>query len=503
MTSRLGRVTGVSMGTAAGRWVLLATVLGSGLAMIDGTVVNVALPHIGADLGAGFGGLQWIVNAYTLTLASLVLLGGSLGDHFGRRRVFLVGVIWFALASAACGLAPNTEVLIAARALQGVGGALLTPGSLALISASFAGKDRAAAIGAWSGLGGIAAAIGPFLGGFLVEFNWRAVFLINLPLAALIVAVTVRHVPESRDPAAPARLDLSGAALTVVGLGALTYGLTALGERGAATGALVTVGAGVLALAAFVLVERRSAHPLVPPKLFANKVFRVANAVTLVIYGALGAVFLLLVLQLQTVAGFSPVAAGTALLPFTAVMLVFSSRAGALAGRIGPRLPMTLGPLIAAAGMLLMVRIDAGASWVFDVAPAAVVFGAGMALVVAPLTATVLDAAPENMAGSASGVNNALARAGGLLAVAVLPGVAGIAGADYADPTAFAAGFRIAMLISAGLMVIAAVMALIGIRRPPARQDGRIAVEECSYCAITGPPAHPGHGSDQRPSRRS
>lgn len=491
------------MGTAAGRWVLLATVLGSGLAMIDGTVVNVALPHIGADLGAGFGGLQWIVNSYTLTLASLVLLGGSLGDHFGRRRVFLVGVVWFAVASAACGFAPNTEVLIAARALQGVGAALLTPGSLALIAATFDGKHRAAAVGAWSGLGGIAAAIGPFLGGFLVEFNWRAVFLINLPLAALIVAVTVRHVPESRDPASPEGLDLSGAALTVVGLGALTYGLTSIGERGTATDALVAVCAGVLALAVFVVVERRTRHPLVPPTLFANKVFRVANAVTLVIYGALGAVFLLLVLQLQTVAGFSPVAAGTALLPFTAVMLMFSSRAGALAGRIGPRLPMTLGPLIAAAGMLLMTRIDGDASWMFDVAPAAVVFGAGMVLVVAPLTATVLDAAPGNMAGAASGVNNALARAGGLLAVAVLPGLAGIGGADYADPTAFAAGFRIAMLISAALMVVAAAMAAIGIRRPKARVDERIAVEECSYCPITGPPAHPDYGSDQRPSHRS
>lgn len=483
-------MAGATMGTAAGRWILLATVLGSGLVMIDGTVVNVALPHMGAELGAGFVQLQWIVNAYTLTLASLILLGGSLGDHYGRRRVFLIGVVWFAVSSVACGFAPTSEVLIAARALQGVGGALLTPGSLALISASFSAADRGAAIGAWSGLGGIAAAIGPFLGGFLVEWNWRAVFLINVPLAALVVAVTWRHVPESRDPNAPKGLDVTGAALAAVGLGTVTYGLTELGEQGVTPPAVASVAAGVLALVAFVVVEHRSEHPLVSPKLFADSVFGVANVITLLIYGALGAVLLLLVLHLQTVAGFSPVAAGTALLPFTAVMLTFSSRAGALASRIGPRMPMTVGPLITAAGLLLMTRIDADASWILDVAPAALVFGAGMVLVVAPLTATVLDSAPANMAGSASGVNNAVARAGGLLAVAVLPGVAGISGADYADPAAFSAGFRVAVLISAGLMILAAAFAAIGIRRP-ARPHERIAVENCTNCAISTLPAHP------------
>ncbi|WP_024448839.1 MFS transporter [Mycolicibacterium iranicum] len=483
-------MAGATMGTAAGRWILLATVLGSGLVMIDGTVVNVALPHIGAELGAGFAQLQWIVNAYTLTLASLILLGGSLGDHYGRRRVFLIGVVWFAVSSAACGFAPTSEVLIAARALQGVGGALLTPGSLALISASFSGADRGAAIGAWSGLGGIAAAIGPFLGGFLVEWNWRAVFLINVPLAALVVAVTWRHVPESRDPNAPGGLDVTGAALAAVGLGTVTYGLTELGGQGLTPPAVASVAAGVLALVAFVVVEHRSEHPLVSPKLFADRIFGVSNVITLLIYGALGAVFLLLVLHLQTVAGFSPVAAGTALLPFTAVMLVFSSRAGALASRIGPRMPMTVGPLVTAAGLLLMTRIDADASWILDVAPAALVFGAGMVLVVAPLTATVLDSAPANMAGSASGVNNAVARAGGLLAVAVLPGVAGISGADYADPVAFSAGFHVAVFISAGLMILAAALAAIGIRRP-ARSNERIAVENCTNCAISTLPAHP------------
>jgi EmrB/QacA subfamily drug resistance transporter len=485
------------MRTAAGRWVLFTTVLGSGMVMIDGTVVNVALERIGTELDAGFTGLQWTVNAYTLTLASLILLGGSLGDRFGRRRVFVFGVVWFALASLLCGLAPDVGTLVAARALQGVGGALLTPGSLALISASFHGPDRAAAIGAWSGLGGIAGAVGPFLGGWLVEWSWRLVFLVNLPLAALIVVVALRHVPESRDPDAAPGLDVSGTVLAVVGLGALTYALTGLGEDGASPMLVMGLVVGVLALAAFVVVERRSRHPLVPPVLFTERVFSSANVVTLLVYGALGVVFLLLVLQLQTVAGFSPLAAGTALLPVTVVMLLFSARAGALAGRIGPRIPMTAGPLVSAAGLLLLLRIDADTSWLLDVLPAVVVFGAGLALTVAPLTSTVLDAAPDRYAGSASGVNNAVARAAGLLSVAVVPGLAGIGGADYADPVAFDAGFRTAMLIAAGLLVVAAVVsaALLRPRPTPAApvEPGaeRVRVEDCLHCGVTGPPLHP------------
>lgn len=485
-------------GPPSARWVLLATVLGSGIVMIDGTVVNVALPHIGADLGSGFGGLQWVVNAYTLSLASLILLGGSFGDHFGRRRVFLIGVAWFALASVACGLSPSTEWLIVARALQGVGGALLTPGSLALISASFQGADRAAAIGAWSGLGGIAGAIGPFVGGFLVEWSWRAVFWLNVPLAAVVIVVTLLHVPESRDDTAPPGLDIGGAVLAAVGLGTLTYGLTRLGNGDGDVSVAVTIAVGVLSLAAFVVVQRRSAHPLIPPRLFADNVFRITNVITLLIYGALGAAFLLLVLQLQTVAGFSPVAAGTALLPFTLVMLVFSARAGALAARIGPRVPMTVGPLLSAAGLLLMTRIGSDATWLGDVLPAALTFGAGMVLVVAPLTTAVLDAAPRSMAGAASGVNNAVARVGGLLAVAVLPGMAGISGADYADPAAFDAGFHVAVTISAGLMVVAAIVAAAGIRRTREPiTDDRFRIDECRHCAISGPPLNP---SDARES---
>ncbi|MGH3565976.1 MAG: MFS transporter [Pseudonocardia sp.] len=497
---------GLHLGTAAGRWVLLTTVLGSGLVMIDSTVVNVALERIGSDLGAGFTGLQWTVNAYTLTLASLILLGGSLGDRFGRRWVFLVGVVWFALASLVCGLAPNIEALIAGRALQGVGGALLTPGSLALISASFRGPDRATAVGAWSGLGGIAGAVGPFLGGWLVEWSWRAVFLINLPLAALIVVVAVRHVPESRDPDAVAGLDVTGTVLAVLGLAALTWSLTAMAATGSEPGLLVGLAVGVAALVGFVLVERRSPHPLVPPSLFASTSFSAANAVTLLIYGALGVVFLLLVLHLQTVAGFSPLAAGIGLLPVTVIMLVFSARAGTLAQRIGPRLPLTVGPLVSATGLLLMHRIGADASWPFDVLPAVLVFGAGLALTVAPLTATVLDSAPDRYAGAASGVNNAVARAAGLLAVAVIPGLAGISGGDYTDPITFDSGFSTAMLIGAGLLALASVVAFALVRRPlvtvaPAasEEETRVPLERCLHCGTIGPQIHPPAAVPGRP----
>ena len=466
MTEAPATGTGLRMGTPEARWILLATVLGSGVAMLDATVVNVALERIGADLGADFAGLQWTVNAYTLTLAALILLGGSLSDRYGRRRIFVMGVCWFAGASLLCGLAPDIGTLVAARALQGVGGALLTPGSLAIISASFSGTDRAAAIGAWSGLAGVAGAIGPFVGGWLVEWNWRAVFLINLPLAVVIVVVAARHVPESRAPAAATRLDWAGTTLVGAGLGALTYALTAAGDPAAGPEVWAWGTAGVLALVAFVRVERRSRHPLVPPVLFADRQFVAANAATLFVYAALGALFVLLVLHLQVVAGFSALLAGTALLPVTALMVLFSARVGALAQRIGPRSLLTVGPLVAAAGVLLMLRIDPAASYLRDVLPATVLFGAGLTLLVAPLTATVLDSARNGHAGVASGVNNAVARAAGLLAVAVVPVAAGLGGDDYTDPEAFAGGFRVAMLIVAGLLCAGALVAALFIRRP-------------------------------------
>ena len=454
----------VRFGEPAGRWVLLATVLGSGMAMLDATVVNVALNRIGHDLQADLAGLQWTLNGYTLTLAAFILVGGSLSDRLGRRRVFLAGTVWFTAASVLCGLAPNIEFLVAARALQGVGGALLTPGSLAIISASFTPQDRARAIGAWSGLGGVAGAIGPFLGGWLVDvWSWRLVFLINLPLALVVVAVTLRHVPESRDPDAVGRLDLPGTGLGALGLAGLTYASIAAGSEGLSAATLVTGTVGVLALAGFVQVQRTSRGPLVPPSLFAVRQFTAANLVTFLVYAVLGSVFFLLVLDLQVVAGFGPLVAGTALLPLTLVMLALSARSGALAQRIGPRLQMTAGPVISAAGLLLTLRIGPAASYWRDVLPAVVVFALGVTTLVAPLTATVLAAAPTRHAGVASGVNNAVARAAGLLAVALLPTLAGLHGADYQSPSAFATGFSVAVWICVGLLLAAAVVAAAGI----------------------------------------
>ena len=450
------------MGTARGRWVLLAAVLGSGIALLDATVVNVALPTLGRELDADLGDLQWTVNAYVLMLAALILLGGSLGDRFGRRRVFVVGALWFGVASLLCGLAPNVEALIAARALQGVGAALLTPGSLALIQACFVPADRARAVGAWSGLGGIAAAVGPFVGGLLVEVSWRLVFLINLPLCVVVVVVALRHVPESRDPQANPRIDVAGALLGALGLAGVTYALVSAGGRGASVTVLATGLAGLAGLVAFLSVERRSAHPMLPLGVFASRQFTAGNAVTFAVYAALGGVFFLLVVQLQVVAGFSPLAAGTSLVPITVLMLVLSPRAGALSARTGPRLPMTVGPLLCAVGVLLLRRVDADAGYLTDVLPGVVVFGLGLSATVAPLTVTVLAAAPDRLAGVASGVNNAVARTAGLLAVAVLPLAAGLPGPD--DPVGFDRGFDRAMVLAAALLAVGSVVSALAIR---------------------------------------
>ncbi len=475
----------LQLGTPRGRWVLLAAVLGSGIALLDATVVNIALPTLGRELGADFADLQWTVNGYVLTLAALILLGGSLGDRFGRRRVFVLGTIWFGTASLLCGLAPDVEALIAARVLQGVGAALLTPGSLALLQASFGPADRARAVGAWSGLGGIAAAVGPFLGGLLVEVSWRLVFLINLPLCAVVVVVALRHVPESQDPEAAPRVDVLGAFLGALGLAGITYALVAAGERGGSAGVLVAAVVGTVALVGFVVVERRSRHPMLPVDIFTSRQFTAANLVTFAVYAALGGVFFLLIVHLQVMAGFAPLAAGTALLPVTAAMLLLSSRAGALAARIGPRLPMTAGPLLCAAGVLLMRRIGPRASYVLDVLPAVTVFGLGLAATVAPLTVTVLAAAPSRHAGLASGVNNAVARTAGLLAVAVLPLAAGLS--DPAAPAAFEQGFDTAMLLAAGLLGAGAAVAFLGVRDDEVRRSRR-QPDRAVHCAVDGPP---------------
>jgi EmrB/QacA subfamily drug resistance transporter len=451
----------VRLGTPTGRAVVAAATLGSGMTLLDGTVVNVALVRIGEDLDASLAQLQWVTNGYLLSLASLILLGGSLGDRFGRRRVFVVGTVWFAVASLACGLAPTAETLIAARVLQGVGGALLTPGSLAMIQGAFAVEDRPRAIGAWSGLGGIATAIGPFVGGVLIDHaSWRWIFLVNLPLAAATVAVALRAVPETRDPGASGRLDVAGAALATLGLAGTTYALIQWGDALALPAGVLAV----LALVAFVVVERRRADPMLEPGLFADRTFSAANAMTLLVYAALGAVMFFLVIQLQTVGGYAALAAGTATLPVTVCMLLLAARGGALGARIGPRIPMTVGPLVMAIGVLLLLGVDDDVDYLVEVLPGLTVFGLGLALMVAPLTATVLAAAPDEQAGLASGVNNAVARAGSLLAVAALPVAVGLGGDQYADPVALDAAYRSAMLACAGLLAAGGLVSWFAVR---------------------------------------
>ncbi len=453
--------------SAQGRWVVFAAVLGSAMALLDGTVVNVALRPLGLDLGASLAELQWVVNAYMLALAALILVGGSLGDRLGRRRVFMIGVAWFAVASALCGLAESASWLIVARGLQGVGGALLTPGSLAIIQSTLQPGDRPRAIGVWSAWSGVAAALGPLLGGWLVQaVSWRAVFWINLPVAAVILVLAARHVPETGGTvrAARARFDVPGAAIGALGLGVLTYGLIYADW-------VISV-SGLAVLAAFVVVEARTRAPMVPLRVFRDRVFTTANLETFVVYGALGALMFLLILQLQVVSGFSPLEAGLATVPFTVLMLLFSARAGQLSAKIGPRIPMSLGPAVAAVGVWLLSHISTDASYVLDVLPGVVVFGAGLTLMVAPLTATVLAAVDDAHAGIASGINNAVARGASLLTVAALPALVGLAGDDYQRPDVFDRGFGQAMWWCIALLVAGAVIALVGLSGtgPPARR---------------------------------
>jgi EmrB/QacA subfamily drug resistance transporter len=472
--------------------VLLATVLGSGIAFMDATVVTVALPVIGTQLDASVAGLQWIVNGYTLTLASLILVGGSLGDQWGRRKIFLIGIVWFAGASMLCGIAPTSQALVAARALQGIGGALLTPGSLAILQASFAPGDRGRAVGAWSSLSGMTAAIAPFAGGWLIDVaSWRLIFLINVPLAVAVIAVTLRHVPETRDPSAVRGIDVAGALLTAAGLAGVTWALITAGERGLTAAALAAGGMGLASLAGFVAVERRSRHPMLPLEIFRSRQFTAANLVTFIVYASLSITFLLLVVYLQVVLGYSPLRAGAATLPITGLMLALSAGAGLLADRIGPRLPMTIGPLGIAAGLMLLSRLQADATYLRGVLPGVLVFGLGLSLTVAPLTATVLAAAAASHAGVASGVNNAISRGAGLLAVAAIPGLTGLTGDAYHDPAAFAAGFRAAMHISAALAAAGGLLAWGLIRNEVAGRAHACpaaALDRRHYCAMDGAP---------------
>ena len=446
----------IRFGTPAGRWILAATVLGSGVAFLDGTVVNVALPAIAEDLDAGVSGLQWTLDAYLVTLSALLLLGGSLGDVFGRRRLFVAGLAGFVLASLLCGVAPSVGTLVAARALQGVGAACLVPGSLAIISASFRPEDRSRAVGAWSGLAGVTSALGPFLGGWLIDaVSWRLVFLINLPVAAVTAWITLRHVPESRDEDATGA-DVPGAVAATAGLAGLAYALIE-GAGGVGAAEIVSGVLGVAGLAAFLVLERRSRRPMLPLELFRSAQFSGANLTTFAVYAGLGGALFLVVLRLQLALGYSALAAGTSLLPLTVLMLVLSSRAGQLAQRIGPRLPMTAGPLVAGAGLFLLGRVAPGTGYVTTVLPGVVVFGLGLTLTVAPLTAAVLAAADERHLGAASGFNNAVARLAGLIAVAVVPGLAGI-------DAALAGGYTTAMRICAAVCAAGGIVAFLTVR---------------------------------------
>jgi EmrB/QacA subfamily drug resistance transporter len=488
-----GTDEGLVLASGPGRWVLLATVLGSAMASIDATVVGIALPTIGRDFHASLGALQWVVTGYTLTLAGLLLMAGALGDKYGRKKWFVIGVTWFAVASLLCGVAPGVGFLIGARALQGVGAALLTPGSLAILEAVFRPGDRGKAIGAWAGFSGVGTAIGPFLGGWLVAVaSWRWIFAINLPIAVVVIAVTLRHVPENRDPAATGRIDLAGGALVTLGLIGLTYGLIQ-GPGGHWADPLVLAGllGGLLLLAAFIWWEHRTPSPMLPLNLFRSGQFTSANVVTFVVYGGIGGALFLLPIQLQEVSGYTALESGIALLPVTAITLALSQRSGALADKIGPRLQMSVGPVLVGLGLGLFTLITASGDYLTEVLPGVVVFGLGLAVAVAPLTSTVLAAVPAEHAGMASAVNNDVARAAALIAVALLPAAGGLTGDAYQHPDVFSAGFHTASLIAGGLCVAGGVLAAVTIRNPSRARAAAVAAKRhgpLRHCALDAPP---------------
>ncbi|GIF78460.1 MFS transporter [Asanoa siamensis] len=457
--------------SSAGRGVLFATILASGMAFLDGTIVNVALPHIGADLDSSVAGLQWTINGYLLTLAAFVLLGGSLGDRLGRRKIFIIGIVWFTIASLLCAIAPSIGTLIGARFLQGAGAALLTPGSLAIIQASFQEDDRGKTIGLWSGFSGISTALGPFVGGYLIDaLSWRWAFLINLPLGAVAVLAALRWVPESRAPREEnTRFDVTGAVLAALALAGVTFALIEAPDDGWGSALVIgALGIGVACAVAFVVVERRKGDAaMTPPALFRSRVFSILNLYTVVVYAALSGQSFFLAVTLQNVAGYDAFQAGLATLPATVLMLLLSARSGDLATRIGPRWQLTLGPIVAAVGVILLRRVGPDTSYLTDVLPGVLLFGLGLVILVAPLTTAVLGAVSQQHSGIASGVNNAAARAGALIAIAALPLLVGLSGESYEVPAELTSSFRSAMLWCAGLMVAGAGMALVFCGRLP------------------------------------
>jgi EmrB/QacA subfamily drug resistance transporter len=473
----------VRLKTAPGRWLVAGSVLGSGAVFLEGSVVSVALPAIARDFGLGVEGLQWVMNGYLLTLSALMLLGGTLGDRFRRSRVFAIGCVAFAVASVGCAVAPSLLVLVVLRMVQGIAGALLVPNSLAMLETGFGGEERGAAIGQWAAWSAVSSAVGPPVGGWLVNAgSWRWVFASVVPFALGAAWITLRHPRAGETPSASvsarsAGVDYVGAMLVTLGLGGVVGALIVGPDAGFGRPWVLGTGLGGVAfLLAFLAQERRlgrrGAHPLLPLDVFRSRQFAGANVMTLLVYAALNGLLFLLMPQLQNNLGYSALTAGAALLPVSAIMLALSPVAGRLALRIGPRLPMAIGALVAGGAMLLFGRIGPGASYVAVVLPAAVVFGIGIGTLVAPLTAAVLAAVSTREAGLASGINNAAARLAGLIATAVLPLAAGIGGLARLDGPEFDTGYRRAMWICAGLCAAGALVALTTIRGSGVQRSG-------------------------------
>jgi EmrB/QacA subfamily drug resistance transporter len=437
------------------RWVLAASVLGSGAAFLESSVISVVLPAVGRDLRLGMEGLQWIMNTYLLALSALMLLGGALGDRYSRARVFRIGAVGFAIATAACAFAPDARILFGARLLQGASGALLVPNSLAMVEEAYTGEARGAAIGQWAGWSGISTAAGPLVGGWLAEkTSWRSVFIVVIPFALGAALIAWRHVPPLRPARASSRtsVDYAGALLVTLGLAGVVAALTSGPGAGFGQPLIVTaLAGGILCLAIFVVVEARSQHPLVPLTLFRNRQFTGTNVTTFLLYAALSGLFFLLMLELQNALHWSPVSAGASLLPVNVLMLLLSPRAGKLAERIGPRIPMTAGALVSGLGMLLFSRVHPGAAYATSVLPASLVFGLGLATFVAPLTASALGSVAPRYTGLASGFNNAVARLAGLLATAAIPLAAGLGGLRDVGGEQLTRGFTRAVFICAVL----------------------------------------------------